>query len=283
MLGKAFGRAAKRDGEQVAELPIDSILFNPFQPRKSGLDEGLEELAASIVQHGLLQPVVVRRVGGGYELVAGERRLRACKRLGMKSIPAIIREGNDRDSALLALVENLQRQDLCVLDEAEGYRRLMTEFRLTQEEVARQVGKSQPTVANKLRLLRLPEPVKKAIINGDISERHARALLRLEDPEEQVRVLGEILETGLNVQQTDDMIAGLVAPPGDEPAPAARKQRIQVFKDLRIFKNSIRQVVMALNRTGVRAIMEEEDSGDHIRISVLIVKPKDTSGQERAV
>ena len=235
MLGRAWGRVPPRAGEQLAELPVESILYNPFQPRKTGLDEELDELASSIVQHGLLQPVVVRRVGaGGYELVAGERRLRACRRLGMKTIPAIVRDGSDRDSALLALVENLQRKDLCVLDEAEGYRRLMTEFRLTQEEIAKQVGKSQPTVANKLRLLKLPDEVRKAIVNGEVTERHARALLTLEDPKDQLRVLEEVIRDGLNVQKTEELIAGLMSSQDEGGVSATRKRRVRVFKDLRI-------------------------------------------------
>lgn len=280
MLGKAWGRVALREGEQLAELPVESILYNPFQPRKTGLDEELDELASSIVQHGLLQPVVVRKVGaGGYELVAGERRLRACRRLGMKTIPAIVRQGSDRDSALLALVENLQRKDLCVLDEAEGYRKLMTEFRLTQDEIAKQVGKSQPTVANKLRLLKLPEEVQRTIINGAITERHARALLTLEDPRDQLRVLEEVVRDGLNVQKTEELIAGLVSSRDEGEAPSLRKRRVRVFKDLRIFKNAFREVVSTLNRTGVRATMTEEDCGDHIKISVLIAKP--AGGRER--
>jgi len=273
MLRKAWGLVVLGEGERLAELPVECILSNPFQPRKSRVDEDLDELASSIVQHGLLQPVVVRRVGaGGYELVAGERRLRACRRLGMKTIPAIVREGSDGDSALLALVENLQRKDLCVLDEAEGYRRLMTEFRLTQEEIAKQVGKSQPTVANKLRLLKLPEQVRRTIINGEISERHARALLTLENPKDQLRVLDQVIRGGLNVQKTEEVVAGLVTSQVEGGVPVGRKRRVQVFKDLRIFQNAIREVVSTLNRAGVRATMTEEDCGDHIKISVLIAK-----------
>lgn len=273
MLRKAWGLVVLGEGERLAELPVECILSNPFQPRKSRVDEDLDELASSIVQHGLLQPVVVRRVGaGGYELVAGERRLRACRRLGMKTIPAIVREGSDGDSALLALVENLQRKDLCVLDEAEGYRRLMTEFRLTQEDIAKQVGKSQPTVANKLRLLKLPEQVRRTIINGEISERHARALLTLENPKDQLRVLDQVIRGGLNVQKTEEVVAGLVTSQVEGGVPVGRKRRVQVFKDLRIFQNAIREVVSTLNRAGVRATMTEEDCGDHIKISVLIAK-----------
>lgn len=256
---------------------MDAIIFNPFQPRKTDVDAGIEELAASISEHGLLQPIVVRKLGEGYELIAGERRVRACRRLGMKVIPALVREGSDRDSALLALVENLQRQDLCVLDEAEGYRRLIAEFGLTQEEVAGSVGKSQPTVANKLRLLRLPEEVKAELRSGTITERHARALLKLDDAETQVEMMAAVIEGNLNVQQTEDLIAGVLAAPAPEDAEQGtnmRKQRIRVFKDLRIFLNSFREVVLALNRAGLRATLEEEDRGDYIYISITVPKTR---------
>ncbi len=265
------GKLKKESSYTVLNLAVESILFNPYQPRKTEVGRDIDELAASIRQHGVLQPVVVRRVGRGYELIAGERRLRACKQAGAKTIPAIVRSVGDEELALLALVENLQRRGLNVLDEAEGYRSLMSKFALTQEEIAAQVGKSQPTIANKLRLLKLPGAVQEELRREALTERHARALLRLPCDKQQLEIMETVLAGNLNVAQTDELVDEVTKEAS--PHPPVKRQRVRVFKDLRIFLNSFRQVVAALRRTGVEAVMEEDEDERCWRIQVSIAKP----------
>jgi ParB family chromosome partitioning protein len=188
-------------------LSTDAIAPNPDQPRRQFAAESLAELAASIRLHGLLQPVVVRRVGAGYELIAGERRLRAARMAGLLEVPAVVRESDERARKELALVENLQREDLAPLDEAEAYRTLMDEYDLTQEEVAVRVGKSRPAVANALRLLGLPEEVKARLRSGELTAGHARAVLSLGGAEEQVSLAREIIERGLPKSEAERVAA----------------------------------------------------------------------------
>lgn len=205
---------AEREGSLV-ELAIDQIRPNPFQPRREVDPAALEELKGSIRQAGLLQPVVVRRVAGGvggYELIAGERRLRACEALGWERIPAVERDADDRTVLTLALVENLQRNDLSPVDEARGYDRLIAEFHVTQLEVADAVGRDRSTVANALRLLRLPAPVLAMIHEGHLSVGHARALLALEDPRAVTTIAQEAVAQGLSVREVEDRVRGGRAP-----------------------------------------------------------------------
>lgn len=269
------GRKEEQRREELREIPVDSILFNPHQPRKEFPESELEELAESIREHGVLQPVLVRPYKKGYELVAGERRVRACKRLGLKTIPAIIRELTDQEAAVLCLIENLQREELSFLEEAIGYENLIKGFNMTQEQIAATVGKRQSTVANKLRLLRLPEEVREVIRKNSISERHARALLMLPDAASQLDVLGRVVSEGLTVRETEALVEGLC---GGRPAESRRgkgartRKVIRVFKDLRLFLNSFRQAVTVLRRAGVDAKMEEADLGEFIEVRVLIPK-----------
>ena len=186
--------AANDPAKAVQELPLNDIRPNPYQPRRQFSEGELAELADSIRRYGVLQPIVVRSGDEGLELVAGERRLRACKMLGLDTIPAVVRDLSDEDLAVLALVENLQREDLHFLEEAQGYQRLLEEFGLTQEELAKRIGKSQSTIANKIRLLKLSPPVQDFISREIISERHARALLKLPGEEEQLAILEKIIE-----------------------------------------------------------------------------------------
>lgn len=199
--------AANDPAKAVQELPLNDIRPNPYQPRRQFSEGELAELADSIRRYGVLQPIVVRSGDEGLELVAGERRLRACKMLGLDTIPAVVRDLSDEDLAVLALVENLQREDLHFLEEAQGYQRLLEEFGLTQEELAKRIGKSQSTIANKIRLLKLSPPVQDFISREIISERHARALLKLPGEEEQLAILEKIIERGLTVQETEAYIA----------------------------------------------------------------------------
>lgn len=204
---------AEREGSLV-ELPIHDIKPNPFQPRKTVDPAALEELVSSIKQAGLLQPVVVRRApaNGGYELIAGERRLRACQQLGWERIPAVQRDADDRTLLTLALIENLQRDDLSPVDEARGYERLIAEFKLAQQDVADAVGRDRSTVANALRLLKLPEDVLEMLHEGRLSVGHARALLAIEDPRVVTNLAREAVAQGLSVREVEDRVRGGRAP-----------------------------------------------------------------------
>src|SRR5216117_1831854 len=204
---------AEREGSLV-ELPIQAIKPNPFQPRKTVDPAALEELVSSIKQAGLLQPVVVRRASGGatYELIAGERRLRACQQLGWQRIPAVQRDADDRNLLTLALIENLQRDDLSPVDEARGYERLIAEFNLTHQDVADAVGRDRSTVANALRLLKLPAGVLALLHEGRLSVGHARALLALDDPRAVATVAKEAVDLGLSVRDVEDRVRGGRAP-----------------------------------------------------------------------
>lgn len=195
---------------QAIEIDIDRIRPNPFQPREQFGEEALEELAQSIRQHGLIQPITVRAVGEGYyELITGERRWRACQRIGMPRIPAFVREANDEAMLEMALVENIQREALNPLEIALGYRRLMEECGLTQEQIAEKVGKNRSTVANFLRLLSLPETVQTALRDGSITMGHARAILGLPRREDQLYVLEQTLQKGLSVRQVEELVRRL--------------------------------------------------------------------------
>src|SRR5690349_963333 len=202
---------AEREGSLV-ELPIKDIKANPFQPRKTVDPTALEELVSSIKQAGLLQPVVVRRANGGYELIAGERRLRACQQLGWERIPAVQREADDRTLLTLALIENLQRDDLSPVDEARGYERLIAEFNLAQQDVADAVGRDRSTVANALRLLKLPAAVLVLLHDGGLSVGHARALLALDDSRLVTSLAKEAVDAGLSVRDVEDRVRGGRAP-----------------------------------------------------------------------
>ena len=222
---------AEREGSLV-ELPVSEIHPNPYQPRRDVDPVALEELKSSIQQAGLLQPVVVRPLpnGGGFELIAGERRLRACQALGWERIPAVKREVDDRTVLTLALIENLQRDDLSPVDEARGYERLIQEFNLTQQDVAAAVGRDRSTVANALRLLRLPEAVLGMIHDGHLSVGHARALLALEDLRLVTNLAREAVAQGWSVREVEDRVRGGRAPErrprlkrGMAPAPEVRR------------------------------------------------------------
>ncbi len=213
------------DHGEVQRILINNIRPNPFQPRKSFDAVKIEELAQSVRTYGLLQPILVRRdKNGQFQLIAGERRLKACKSLEWTHIPAVIKDLSDSAMATIALIENLQREDLNFIEEAEGYGRLLEEFGLTQEVLAQRLGKSQSTIANKLRLLKLPCRVKELLLSQDLSERHARALLRLPDEDMQIKVVNEICNLGYTVKQTEKRVDEIVDSGVDVPAAKDRKK-----------------------------------------------------------
>lgn len=194
------------NNRKVVELPLDDVLPNRFQPRIKFNEESINELAESIKEHGVIQPIVVRPVGDRYEIIAGERRYKATTLAGLPTIPAIITDLNDKDSAEVALIENVQRQDLTPIEEAISYKKILDMGYLTQENLAEKLGKNQSTVANKLRLLNLDEEVQEALLNEKISERHARSLLKLSNYEDQVKLLNRIINERLTVRKTDEEI-----------------------------------------------------------------------------
>ena len=209
-LGKGLGalipQLEEDDLQNTQEISIEDIETNPYQPRRHFDPESLQELAASIKEHGVLQPLLVRKKDPGYQLIAGERRLRAAKQAGLSTVPVVVKALDDRTVMEIALVENLQREDLNPLEEAEAYQRLITEFNLTQEEVAKAVGKSRPAIANTLRLLTLPEPIQQLVANGQLTMGHARALLSLERPEEQLYISEKIITEKLSVRETEEIV-----------------------------------------------------------------------------
>ena len=275
--------SSRRDA--VTQLPIDSIRMNPYQPRKEFARSSLVELANSILEYGVLQPISVRVLKSGtYELIAGERRLRASRLAGLREIPAIIFQINDNDSAILALVENLQRENLNYMEEAEGYYCLLTEHGFTQEELSAKVGKSQSTIANKIRLLRLPPMVKRIISENNLSERHARSLLRLPDKQLQIRALKNICDKGMSVQETEEMVKEMlekyVRPDPNrafcrsEIAEARQKRgRVKfIVKDIRIFVNTIREAVNMMKEAGIKARAAQFDRDEYIEFVIRIPK-----------
>lgn len=268
----------QRKGEflstRVQYIPLGRIRPNPQQPRHSFDEEGLAELAASIRSCGILQPLTVRRAGEGYELVAGERRLRAARIAGLREVPCLVAQVGEEDSALLALMENLQRRDLDCWEEAQAIARLISRYGLSQEEAARRLGRAQPTVANKLRLLRLPEDVRALLRENGLTERHARALLRLQDPEVQRRAAGDIVRRGMNVAQAEAYVEKLLQSAQVTPP---RGRSTYIIKDVRLFLNSVDRGLHLMRQAGVDAGWDRQDTDREILLTIRI--PKRASGK----
>lgn len=263
----------KSASEKITEVPIELIDRNSYQPRERIDSEKVDELAQSIKTYGLLQPVILRKVGGRYEIVAGERRFLALKKLNKESIKAIIKTYSDSAMAALAMIENLQREDLNVIEEAKGYKKLMEEFSLTQEVLAQRLGKSQSTIANKLRLLNLPDEVKKSLMDEEISERHARSLLKLRDGHGQVQILREIREKNLNVKQTEERIDIELRQENNESPTVKRKVfKRGVINDYRILLNTIKKAVSEVKDMGFKPIVKEEEYKDRVEIKISLPK-----------
>lgn len=254
---------------RVRYLPVDEIVPNPHQPRKVFDERALTELAESIRMYGILQPLTVRRRGQGYELVAGERRLRAAVKAGLHQVPCLLAQVGEEDSALLALMENLQRRDLDCWEEAEAIAHLIAEYHLTQEQAAEKLGKSQSAVANKLRLLRLSQPVRAMLQQNGLSERHARALLRLCDEEEQLHVLRQIVSRGYNVARTEEYIEQRLQELRTTP-PKGRST--YVIKDVRLFLNSVNRGLHLMRTAGVNAALGRQDTEEEILLTIRIPK-----------
>ncbi len=257
---------------QVLQIPLSKIVPNPYQPRKEFESEALSELADSIRQYGVLQPLLVAPgKGDTYILIAGERRLRASTMAGLGTVPVIVSEYTSQQIAEIALIENLQRKDLHYLEEAEGYEKLVNTFHLTQESMAIRVGKKQSTIANKLRLLRLPVSVRRKLHNSDLTERHARVLLKLENEDLQKAVLQKVLKEHLNVRQTEALVEKTLKETGKLNQ---KKPRFVIVNDVRIYLNSIKEVMETVKSSGIPSSMEQEMDGDDVVVTLRIKNVK---------
>lgn len=260
-------RNAQRRGG-IIYLPVDELEPNPTQPRRNFDGDGLLELSRSIAEYGILNPLTVRLCGTRYELVAGERRLRAAKLAGLCDVPCVLLELSMEESGLVALVENLQRRDLDFIEEANGIKQLIDLFGMSQEEAARRLGKSQSAVANKLRLLKLPEELLYRLRDNGLTERHGRALLKLPGDEQKNAALGFIIEHGLNVSETESYIDRLLEGKSESPPP----KRLFVMKDVRLFLNTVTHGIELMKQSGVNAELKRDETENELILTVSIPK-----------
>lgn len=268
-----FGEKTKRCGEIIG-IPVNNIRPNPYQPRKSFNWEDLEELAQSIYQNGLLQPITVRDTGDGkYELVAGERRLRASKMAGLAEIPAIVVDIGEEKSAVYAVIENLQRQNLHFFEEAQAIEKLARSFGMDRERIAKKLGKSPSAVSNKLRLLKLPEEIRIKIVSAGLTERHARAILRLPTYALMDEAVNAVAQNRLNVSETELLVSRLI---GEEQPPAKEDKKkpreVKVFRDIKLFINTLDHAVTTMRKNGINADSAHRETDDYIEYVVRISK-----------
>lgn len=271
---RLLGFSEKNLNDEIKSIPLDLIIPSPYQPRTIFDDDKIDELCQTIKTHGLIQPIVVRLRDDKYEIIAGERRFRAAKKLGLDTIPSIIRNFNDSQAASIALIENLQREGLTAIEEAMAYQQLIDLHNLTQESLAQRLGKGQSTIANKLRLLNLPEEAKQLLMQRKISERHARALLALDDSDIQLKILQEIVNRDLNVKQTEARIKQLQAEMTEQTKQTSNPRRFSYSKDVRLALNTIRQSVGMIVGSGLDIITNESDLEDYYEITIKIPKKK---------
>ena len=262
----------------VLWLEPDQIAPGAMQPRVRFPEAELQELAQSMGEYGVLNPLTVRRRGGAFELIAGERRLRAARLAGLTEVPCIVLEVDLEQASLIALVENLQRRDLDFVEQARGIAQLIRMFGLRQEECARRLGKSQSAIANKLRLLRLPEDVLMGLRNASLTERHGRALLRLESPELQRAALAQFIAQDMNVAAAEAFVEDMLSQPEPAPdAPEPERQRTFILKDVRVFLNSLTRNLELMKQGGIDADMERRETEDALILTISI--PKARAGQ----
>lgn len=259
---------------EVKYLPVEIIKPNPYQPRKDFNKKALEELSQSIKSFGLIQPISVRKLNNdSYELVAGERRLRASQLAELEEIPAIVVDYREQDSAMVALIENLQREDLNFIEEAEGYQNLIDDHGFTQQELAEKIGKNQSTIANKIRLLKLPNDIKKELLEYNLTERHGRSLLKLPDYELQRKVLDRVIENELNVSKTENLVNDVIDTLVEEQE-ENKKNNVRGLISTKIYINTIKKAFKAIKESGVNAKYNEEDKGNYMEVTIRIPKNK---------
>lgn len=259
-----------KEDRTLRRVRVSDIVRNPNQPRKYFDPEAIAQLAESIRQYGVLNPLTVRRApGGGYELVAGERRLRAARVAGLNDVPCLVIAADNEDSSAIALVENLQRRDLDFFEEAEGFKRLIDQYGLTQEEAARKVGKTQSAVANKLRLLRLSTQNMELIRSANLTERHARCLLRLDDENNRINATKYIIEHDLNVSRSEQYIDALLKEK-DAPPIGGERKVVRLIKDVRFFLNTLNRAVGVMVDAGIGATVDQTEDEDCLTLTISI-------------
>ena len=258
---------------EIRYIQISDIRPNPYQPRKNFNQNALEELSQSIKSYGVIQPISVRHLNGtSYELIAGERRLRASELAELDKIPAIVVEYKDKESAMIALIENLQREDLNFIEEADAYNNLIIDHGFTQQEIALKMGKSQSTIANKLRILKLPDDIKKSLIDNELTERHGRALLKLPEDDLKREILDKVINNQLNVNKTEILVEDILDDLTKIEVEDAPKQNIKGLINIRIYLNTIKKAFSVIKDSGLEAEYKEVDKGDHVEVVVKIPK-----------
>jgi len=272
-LAKFFGPGTEQN-QGIKFVKIENISPNPYQPRTSFGEKEIKELAASIEENGLLQPLLLRPTEDGYQVIAGERRMKALKMLGKEEAPCLVKKIGDREMAQLALVENLQREDLNFFEEATGYQRMLFTFDLTQDELAEKVGRSQSAIANKLRLLRLPAALRDQIIEEGLTERHARTLLKLGSPEMQKKALQEVIRNNYSVGQTEKLVEKYIQKEKETSRGKEKGRVLKVFEDTRLYVNTIRKTVKEMKEWGLDIQFEEEEGEDAISFHIKLPKIK---------
>jgi len=261
------GRSGNSSGREVKEIPVEEIQPSRYQPRLNFDEESLNELCASIKEQGLIQPITVRKIDSGYEIIAGERRFRACRMAGFKTIPCYILSPSEDEAAQMALVENVQREDLTAIEEARSYVQIMRQCNLTQTQMAEKIGKSQSAVANKIRLLNLPDEIQNGVLEGKITERHARALLTV--PEDKQKTAYHYIEkNGLNVAQSEAYISKM-----NEPKKVHKRQKTRGFaKNVQIGINSVNQCVALIKKMGIAVKVDTQETDGEVRMIVRFPK-----------
>ncbi|MGI6577692.1 MAG: ParB/RepB/Spo0J family partition protein [Eubacteriales bacterium] len=260
------------ENNRIQYIAIEKIRPNPGQPRKLFDQESLNELADSISKYGILQPLSVRKKGDAFELIAGERRLRASKIAGLKKVPCIVLGVSNEQSSILTLIENIQRRDLDFIEEAEGIARLILSYGLSQEEAARKIGKSQSAVANKLRILKHSRNVLDLLRQHGLTERHARALLRLETEQDKLDAIQQIVECDLNVADTEELIERMLNSTGSKAAKKVSRTFSFIIKDIRIFENTIKHAIAVMRDSGLDADYGKEEDERSITLTIKIPK-----------
>lgn len=263
-------------GKSISEILLSDIVVNPHQPRSIFNEQSLHDLAVSIASHGLIQPIIVRQLNSDkFEIVAGERRYRAYELLGEKSIPAIVKEISGQDSSILALIENIQRDDLHYIEEAKGYESLLKTYRWTQEELSSTIGTSRSAIANKLRLLTFGPEVLQKLMEYSLTERHARALLALKSDKHVLSAIEHINKYGLSVKQTETYILGILEKVDQDKKDSKSKPTVRTYiRDIRLFTNTIKQAVESINTSGLSATYNIRQESDHYTITIDIPMEK---------
>lgn len=268
-----LGLSVNKQQEIIEKIPVELISRNPFQPRQVFDNEHLEELASSIKQYGVLQPIILKKISSReYTIIAGERRFRAAKLAGLTEIPSIIKDLDESEMAEIAIIENLQRENLNYFEEAEGFKVLAEQFDMTQEEIAKKVGKSQSMVANKIRLLKLSPKVRQEISTEVLSERHLRALIRIPEEENQLMILGKIYENNLNVKQTEELINNFCKNGKTEEKKEILSIKASKPSDYKLFQNTLKKSIESIEFLGARAEYSDVLKDDHLEVIIKIYK-----------